>query len=234
MLTHPATETPARAVLGHSFAVRTVLSAERIGRSLSPTHTPSPMEMEACPSPHLQGSCGAEERRGRPSAWRRGSEVSAPVSPPPHALECHQSLGAPRPREGISLTLLHCSCCGAGDRCATEGCCPGWQRRLRGRGFLFSIKTPWSGPEHGSSTCSKSLVLPHCPAEMLKGQHSAVQPWARVRPQQRGSPNFPRLRRIQGLFSAEGPWAARGQQDCTCHRYTMGGECLLLASIKGM
>ena len=59
-----------------------------------------------------------------------GCKVSAPMSPPPHALGCHQRLGARPLREGISLTLLHGSCCGVGDRCGPEGCCPGGQRRL--------------------------------------------------------------------------------------------------------
>ena len=59
-----------------------------------------------------------------------GCNVSAPMSPPPHALGCHQRLGARPLREGISLTLLHGSCCGVGDRCGPEGCCPGGQRRL--------------------------------------------------------------------------------------------------------
>ena len=140
--------------------------------------------------------------------------------PPPHPLGCHQCLGAaqprggifPHPRGGISLTLLHCSCCRVWDRCGTEGCCTGGQRRLRG--FLLSIDQPQRGPEHGRSACSKSLLLPHCPAETLKGQHSAVQPSARIRPQRRGSPDFPRLRKIPVLFSAEGPWTPRGHQGC--------------------
>ena len=129
--------------------------------------------------------------QGEACAWRRGYKISATTSPPQHALGCHRSLGAPHPRQGISLTLLHCSCCGVGDTCGTEGCCPGWQRRLRGRGFLLSIDPSRSGPKRGSSTCSKSLLLPHCPTEALKGQHSAVQPCARIRPQHRGSPSFP-------------------------------------------
>ena len=140
--------------------------------------------------------------------------------PPPHPRGGHQCLGAaqprggilPHPREGISLTLLHCSCCRVWDRCGTEGCCTGGQRRLRG--FLLSIDQPQKGPEHGRSACSKSLLLPHCPAETLKGQHSAVQPSARIRPQRRGSPDFPRLRTIPVLFSAEGPWTPRGHQGC--------------------
>ena len=72
MLTHPATETPARAVPGHCFALRTVLSADGMGRSLRSTHIPSPMETEACPSPHVQGCWGAEWCTGRPGAWMRG------------------------------------------------------------------------------------------------------------------------------------------------------------------
>ena len=45
-----------------------------------------------------------------------GCKVSAPMSPPPHALGCHQRLGARPLREGISLTLLHGSCCGVGEK----------------------------------------------------------------------------------------------------------------------
>ena len=73
---------------------------------------------------------------------------------------------------------------------------------------------------------SKSLLLPRCPAEMLKGLHSAVQHCAKIRPQRKGCPDFPHLRRVQVLFSAEGPWAPRGQQDCACHRHFMGGKGL--------
>ena len=28
------------------------------------------------------------------------------------------------------------------------------------------------------------------------------------------------------LFSAEGPWAPRGQQGCACHSHVTGEECL--------
>ena len=65
-ITHPAAETPARAVPGHCFAVRTVLSAEGVGRSLSPAHSLSPRQMQACCSPHLQGCWGTEGAGGGP------------------------------------------------------------------------------------------------------------------------------------------------------------------------
>lgn len=64
------------------------------------------------------------------------------------------------------------------------------------------------------------------PCRDVEEQRSAVQPYARIRPQQRGSPNFPLLRRVQVLFSADGPWAPRGQQGCACHRRIKGRECL--------
>ena len=127
--------------------------------------------------------------RGRPSAWRRGCKISAPRSSPPHALGCHNSLRTPHPREGISLTLLHCSCCGIGDGCVTEGCCPGWQRRLRG--FLLSISPPQSWPQHGRSASSKSLLPSHCPAETLKGSALQCSPVPGSDPSREAGPTSP-------------------------------------------
>ena len=86
-----------------------------------------------------------------------------PHVPPLHTLGCHQSLGTPHPREGVSLTLLLCSSCGAGDRWETDGCCPGWQRRLGG--FLLSIK-PRVGQSVGAAPAARAsfcpIALPRC------------------------------------------------------------------------
>lgn len=190
----------------------------------------SPIEMDTCPSPHLQGCCGAEGCRRRPATWMRACELSPPMLPhrtPWGAIRAWGTSpqGGHVPHPVVLLFLCHCA-----QMWHTGGLPLPWGAEEAQE--CSPLRWPWRGPERGSSTCSQSLLLPHRSSETLEGQCSAVQPCARIRPQGRGSADFPHLRRAQVLFAAEGPWAPRGQRGCACHRPLMGGECLLLGRLQ--
>ena len=152
MLTHPATE-PSQGCPRHCFAVRTVLSSEGVGRSVSPTHTLSPREMDTCCSPHLQGCWWEEWCRGRPSDWRRGYRISVPICPHRTPGGAISAWGQLSPGEGFYLTPgseFPSPCCTApavefGTDVAQRGVA------LGGRGGSGVFSSPSTNPRGGQS-----------------------------------------------------------------------------------